>query len=216
MTEDLLYPYGGACFSVYSEKSSSGNDTVINCNGHTVYASRGGTFANIANASGVTVENCYLANFTTAIFAGGVYENLVNNTVLNTGTAISLANSHFTKVALNKMENDTSGVVSANTNYANIINNLFYGTSNAIVVSGGSSAAIENNTASRGVYGMRLSNTSSAILMNNLLLNMSASGLYCTGSSATNSATNRDYGGNVCSGGNRNCTWMVSPGCAPQ
>ena len=70
------------------QPGTTGNGTIINCNGHTVYASHGGTFASVINASGVTVENCYLSNFTTAIYSSAPYATVINDTVLNSGTAV--------------------------------------------------------------------------------------------------------------------------------
>ncbi len=212
---DLLYPYGGTCFSVYGNNQTKGNGTVINCNGHTVYAGRGGTFANIVNSSGVTVENCYLANFTTGVTASGPYASIVNDTILNSGTAAALSGSRFGKVANDRMENDTYGIVASNSDYATILNNNLYSTANAISISGGSAVSLGNNTANLGVYGIVLSNSSSLLLQNNLVQGMSVSGMYCTGASASKGAQNHDLGGNQCSS-NRNCTWITSsPLCPP-
>jgi parallel beta-helix repeat protein len=214
LTQDMLYPYGNTCFSVYTSGQSSGNSTIINCNGHTVYASRGGTFASITNSSSVTVENCYLSNFTTAISATAPYADIVNDTIFNSGTALTISRSRFTKVSGDRMQNDTYGIVAANTTYADILNNQFYATGNAITVSGGSGATVTNNTATLGAYGIQMLNTTFAMVQSNLAQSMSVSGMYCTGASAGNKGQNRDFGGNQCSS-NRNCTWMTSPLCLP-
>ena len=45
MKYDMFYPYGNTCFEILSVNSSSTADnSVFNCQGHTVYASDGGTF----------------------------------------------------------------------------------------------------------------------------------------------------------------------------
>jgi parallel beta-helix repeat protein len=212
---DMLYTYGGTCFSVSSVSGtfggSTGNNTVINCNGHTVLATNGGTFVNIVNGtSGVKVMNCYLRNFTTGVSVSGLYATVTNNTFLNTGTGVSLLpGSNFATVQRNNIQNSTYGVATSNTNYINIMTNAFYGVSNAIGVTGGTSATVENNTATNGAYGLVLSNAVSTLVMSNLLLNMSAGGMYCSGFSTSNNVASHDFGGNRCTS-NRNCTWVTS------
>jgi len=215
LSEDMLYTYGTTCFNIFNTKSSSSNDTVINCNGRTIYAARGGTFVNIVNSTGVRIENCYIANFTDAIVSSGPKTSVVNNTVLNSGTAVILNRSSFANVEKNRVENSTSGVVAIGSDYSKIIDNRFYNVGNSIYISGGSLMTIENNTATNGVFGAYMSNTISDMVKHNTLLNMSSSGIICLGSGSSVSDGNRDLGRNECSG-NTGCAWMTSPSCLPR
>ena len=63
LTNDYVYRQGNVCFSVFA------NQTTIDCRGHTILATNGGTFALFGAGSQTTseLENCYLKGFTTPI-----------------------------------------------------------------------------------------------------------------------------------------------------
>ena len=73
---DAQYTAGSTCFSAYS------NITTINCNGHTVIATNGGTFALFRNAQKSTMENCFLKGFKTAISSQNSTMTVINNTIM--------------------------------------------------------------------------------------------------------------------------------------
>ena len=75
LTQDSEYTFGSTCFTL------NANATTVNCNGHTVIALKGGTFA----SSGVynsEVDGCYLKGFTAPIVAVNSSVNVFNNTIL--------------------------------------------------------------------------------------------------------------------------------------
>jgi parallel beta-helix repeat protein len=213
LTSDLIYPYGNTCYSAYhSTSGTTGNGTTINCNGHTVLATHGGTFVSVFNASGVTLENCLLYNFTTAFSVGGISARIVNNTFLSDTSGVLVYNASFDKVSGNRFQNDTYGILYSNASYGSVLNNILYRTVNAIGVYGGSGTSLQNNTATNGTVGMYLSGSASISITKNLMQNMTGHGISCYGIAATNDVANRDFGGNSCSG-NFNCTWVTSPLC---
>jgi parallel beta-helix repeat protein len=213
MTDDMLYPYGSTCFSVYNTANTTANATVINCNGHTVYAARGGTFVNVANSSNVKVENCFIDNFTTGIAVGGPHASVLNNTIVGANASILASRAQFPSILNNRVFNSTYGLAVVNVNYATVTNNTFYNVSTAMRFVGGSSSSVLGNNAVRGSVGMSMVNATTFILKGNSFSNMSSRGIVCNGTSTLRN--NVDLGGNSCSA-NKGCVWMTSsPKCVP-
>ncbi len=84
LAEDYAYGAGAACFSVYS------NSSTINCNGHTILATNGGTFALFSNFKQPSIlENCYLKGFSAPVMASNAAVQLVNDTIYNNVTGLA-------------------------------------------------------------------------------------------------------------------------------
>jgi len=211
LTQDILYPYGEILYNIYNTKQSSANNTLINCNYHTILATHGGTFANIENASNVKIENCYLVNFTNAI-KGGSQTGLeaLNNTIVNSDIAISATSASYPKVVNNTILNSSYGILFVNTNYGTLQKNYIADSNMSIELAGGLGYQITKNIANHGSIGMYIINSTTNILQGNIFTNMSRYGIACTGL-ATNASIslNKDYGNNVCSS-NFDCYWMTS------
>ncbi|MDE1834290.1 MAG: right-handed parallel beta-helix repeat-containing protein, partial [Candidatus Micrarchaeota archaeon] len=209
---DAWYPFGNTCYSVISNATNHATNTQINCNGHTIFAVNAGTFARVVNTSAVTIENCVLYGFNTAINATSKTPqtnlDLINDTIGNTTTAISSTNYQST-IRNNYITNSTYGIVLSVANSSQLQNNLIANVNNGITISKTSTVSIINDTTSGG-FGVSLYNASSVSLQSSNL-HGSSSGLYCSTSSAPKSSFSTDMGGNSCS--STNCLWVTSASC---
>lgn len=222
LQQDMLYTYGATCYSVYNTNSSvvngttvlrSANNSIINCNGHTILATRGGTFLDIQNSSAVTVENCYLRGFTRAIVASGPNAHVLNDTIINSNYSIAITGASSPVIANDNFTNDTYGIYAQNSRYGTVQDNIFRNVSTAMEISGGSSYTLYSNLVNDTRIGLYLINTQLNRLQDDRLLNASTSGIECTQFAAT-SSSNIDAGGNSCSS-NSGCVWMTtSSGCS--
>jgi parallel beta-helix repeat protein len=212
---DLLYSRGSTCFDIYSSSFSSGNRTIINCNGHTVYSNSGGKFVDVVNASEVEVENCRILGFDTAIATSAIYTSVFNNTITRVKYGIVMNGSRFSSISNNRIENSTNGIFAVNTISASISDTRMYNVSQGMNVTNGSSPDIHNNTLSQGTTGLSFVNVPLVTMKNNSFLNMSSYGIGCFGTSAKASSSNLDEGGNICSK-NIGCFWITSPSCREQ
>ena len=212
LTNDMDYQFGNTCFTLYNTATSSANNTLIDCEGHIVFASHGGTFVNVINSSSVTIRDCIIRNFATAIASGGQKTSILNNTIDGSDSAIALNAANYATVEFNNIENSTYGLMASGANFATVRSNLFGNSNTAMNFSGGSSEDIENNTASLGAIGLKLSGTLSSTLHRNTFLGDSLAGIACEGASMNNTSSNQDLGGEVCSG-NSSCHWVTSSQC---
>ncbi|MGC8538531.1 MAG: NosD domain-containing protein [Candidatus Micrarchaeia archaeon] len=213
MTSDMLYPYGTTCFNIYNTKNTSGNNTIINCNYHTMLASNGGAFVSITNSSNVKVINCYIKNFTTAITDSAGYPTFMNDTIVSVNNSISIENANYSTILNDTIMNASHGIMISKSNYGKVEKNKMINTSIALEVSGGQGFEIQNNTANRGVIGAYIINSTLDSFANNKFLNMSEYGIDCTLFAQNASSLNKDLGGNACSSNNA-CYWMTaSPNC---
>ena len=230
MSSDIYYPYGQTCYTVYNTQgrtlnrtsntitvtaTSSANGTVINCNGHTIFASKGGTFVRDINASNVRIENCYIKNFTTPIISGGSYTEIINNTVGSANASITLSNAKYATVANNRVENASYGVYAQGSTFGSIRNNTFADVNVSLSIIGGSNMAVNMTNATGGAVGMYMIGADQAIIGNNRFSGFSKEGILCSGGSVNVSSGNLDTGGNACLGPvATNCKWMTaSPLC---
>ncbi len=210
LSSDMIYGVGATCYNIYNTNSSTANNTVINCNGHTILATKGGVFVKITNSSHVTLENCYLENFTQAVVAEGAYSRIINNSITNSEYGISLYGASYSQILNNRIFNSTTGLYAYNSNFTNIKNN-FMSVENGITVRSGANLQVYNNTVYAKQYATRFFNATSIQLKNNLF-NGSVAGIECYGIARNVSSASQDFGGNKCSS-NINCTWISSPLC---
>ena len=212
LTTDLLYTYGGTCYTVFSNDGTSGSGTVINCGGHTIYATNGGTFVKVINATNVKVENCVFRNFTTPIISTASYTQVVNNTFGNANTSVSLFNSQGQKVLDNQIFNSSYGVFGQGISFETISDNNMTNAKIGIYLVNDTQGAIENNTAS-GSVGLYMINSKEDEVYNNNFANEFTHGVACTMAAQGVTGGNQDLGNNVCSS-NSNCQWMsLSTSC---
>jgi parallel beta-helix repeat protein len=211
LSQDAKYGVGTVCFSVY-------NATTINCAGHTVIATDGGTFAQFIDATGAsTIENCFLKGFVNTIESSGSVLTVYNNTIFENAsgtTAINITDSRFgatvqdnnvsvpfTAIALSNIGSGISGAEF-------LKNNIVYQAATAYALSNITSFIVSNNTASVHTYnGLVISNSNFDSFQNNNFLS-ATTGLECTGG-AQGASNDTDLGGNSCSSAS-NCFWIRS------
>ena len=214
-TRDLLYTSAATCFSIYTTKganATSANNTVINCNGHTAYAPKGGIFAAIAGAANVKIDNCLLWNFTTGVQSNGLGTIVYNNTFAAGGNAVVLNGGRFTSIYHNTVDNNTNGIIISNVSQVSVYNNKFFNNTLSIALFNSTFSTITNNTAINSGIGLYFGNTTQITIQNNYLWNSSVSAIKCVGTSVNSTSKNLDYGGNVCLKGNTttDCAWIKS------
>jgi parallel beta-helix repeat protein len=212
---DSVYGFGTTCFNVY------GNDTTINCNGHTIIATNGGTFLYAKGANNVLLENCYLKGFTSPVVAHDSNLSIINNTIdLNRTapeglSAINIFGTSNVKIEYNNISSTYYGLYLANDNYGDILHNIINGASTAYFLDNVSGVVVNGDTAiSPQGIGIVLNDSTQNIFSND---NFSGRliGFECVGSSIGRSA-DTDTGGNYCSS-ESSCTWVnkSSSTCAP-
>ena len=205
ITSDQLYNYGATCYSVFA------NGTTINCNGHTILATKGGTFALVKNVTGAMIENCTLKGFTRPIFVRNSGITILNNRIFNTNTtnaAITLIDGLVnSKILANNITTPYLGISMNFSSGAYLFNNTVTSASTAYQIASSIGFAVNNNTAAKSTgTGLVLSNTTSSIFENNMFL--AKKGMVCLATSQTNTS-NIDSGNNFCSSIS-GCAWMKS------
>ena len=205
ITSDQEYTYGATCYSVYA------NGTAINCQGHTILATNGGTFALFKSITGGTIENCTLKGFTSPITATNSSVTVLDNKISdnNTGSAaITLTNALNSKISFNNITATYQGISWRTAQAPPICSTTSWRWRLRHTRSSNSAGlTIENNTAtSSSGTGLVLANTTFSSLNNNRFLSMK--GIVCLGTSQAN-ASNIDSGNNACTS-NAGCAWMQS------
>lgn len=213
LTQDMVYPYGSTCFNVYQAKNATANNTVINCQGHTVYAPDGGTFVNVENSSGVILENCYLKNFTNPIIVSAPFVTVRNLTITASNVPITSIDSFSPAISDNNVTASAYGILSRDNQQGSIFNNSI-SAYNGIYVYTGKSMVVAGNRVHSTSDALLLSNVTFSQFKNNLFDSSASSGIACTASSSNSSSLNSDSGQNSCSS-NSDCLWMSSSQCRP-
>ncbi|MGC8669845.1 MAG: right-handed parallel beta-helix repeat-containing protein [Candidatus Micrarchaeia archaeon] len=198
---DYLYPYGYKCYNVYA------NGTTINCNGHTILATSGGTFATFRNASGAKIENCVLKGFTDPITAINSSVDVINDTIisnLNYSTGVDIMNSYYPEVINNNITAHVGIEVSNSTNGKIYNNTAEYGMVGYL---------LENSTGFKITGNSAMQNVAVGFILNGSIFNIfknnnfySVAGIECYGK-AIGSANNTNEGGNTYIT-NQDCKWL--------
>ena len=214
-TEDVIYTYGSTCIDVTKAAVTSGSGSEINCGGHTVLSTSGGTFVDINNVTNVTVANCKIIGFDYAIkgtTAGSV--TLLNDTIAGAQYGILLSGSKHSLIYNDSISNSSYGIYYGNGYYSTIKDNFVANSNVSMELAGDTGFTVEGNSEQGSATGLYLVNSSITTVGNNRLQNNSLYGIYCAQGSGSNSSLNKDTGNNVCSS-NYQCGWMTSSGsCA--
>ncbi len=200
---DFIYPYNSTCYQIIKS-----NDSTLNCNGHTLIATKGGVLIDAVNATGITLENCYLKGFSSPVIAKNTSINILNNTFYSTQqeeTAINSSYSNNVKIKRNDILGFLVGI-----NMFKDLNSMVFtnkvNSANAYLINKSVNIQISNNTATTAsTSGLSLISSTPITLFNNTLLGKS--GLSCTFSSQ-NTTSNLDLGNNTCSS-NSGCGWIT-------
>ncbi len=211
LTQDYVYSYGAIC------DKYSGNDSAINCDGHTVIATNGGTLAQFANSHGGKFENCYLKGFTTPALVTGGSATIFNNTMYDNSSqyyasppAINVTNSIFggTVIKLNSIVTPGKGVYLYKVVSAKVLDNNITAGGVSYAISFTNTTQFTNDTStSPSGEGLTLYNSTNNQFTSNHFYGLT-SGIICSGT-AQSSANNFDSGQNYCSS-NGNCDWISS------
>ncbi|MHB1830127.1 MAG: NosD domain-containing protein [Candidatus Micrarchaeaceae archaeon] len=214
LTQDMVYPYNDTCFAIRSAGNLTADGTTIDCNGHTVFATDGGSFVSSYNTSGVTLKNCILIGFTNAaVFTSKTQVSgisILNSTFAgSSNSSVYINNSKYSNIQGNHIINSSDGIYLYEFNSSTVQGNNISGTNTGISLNQSLSTSLINNTISNSSFGIRIGNSQFTSIKDNIISN-SLNGLYCSGS--TTSSTSKDLGGNICPSVN-GCAWITSPGC---
>lgn len=213
LTSDYAYGSGSTCFTITKPDSS------INCKGHTVIATNGGTFAEFENASGAaSLSNCNLAGFTNAVLARNSSITISNDTfftnssVSSRSTAINVTGSQRLVVVNDTILSSQYGIIASNVASGSISDNFVDG-SYTFRLTNVSNTKINNNVATASKVAMSLINSLRNSIKDNTFIG-GEQGLLCSGAS-TNLDAASDLGGNKCSNSYACSAWLGSslPSC---
>ncbi len=146
------------------------------------------------NETNVTIQNCYLSNFSDAInLSSSTNVIIYNNTLENmTNIAINVLNSNTSNFSTNIINNCTVGGINiTDVNTGNTIElNTFYTTGTSINIRRGTGNSILSNTLNNGTEGIDLWNEITATILSNIIGNYSNIGIQALNSNGTNITSN--------------------------
>jgi parallel beta-helix repeat protein len=203
LTNDARFSYNSICYSVYAP-------TTINCNGHTVISTNGGTFAMFRNAGITSMANCYLKGFLEPVTVINSSTSVMNSTIyMNlTGTAINVTDSQSPAIEYDNITLAYQGVNITNSIAGTLRNNIVDGANVAYLLLNDTTFTVQDNTAAASdEIGLYMSGSAMNLFSDNNF-SASASGLEC-GPLSQGNRTNQDNGGNICSS-NSGCSWIKS------
>ncbi len=203
LRSDAVYPYGSLCYSLFA------NATTVNCDGHTVIATNGGTFAQFKNSQGSLLENCYLKGFTTPV-------SIVHSTVAvrndsffgapNSTVAINVTTSRYPAIEHDNITSYLYGIVFNNVSYGTIMDNHVNATAASFELFNTTGVKVTSNIASRGDGIGALLYNSTLNLFDNNSYSGKIIGIECQLGSKP-AGSNIDNGANSCSS-NIGCSWV--------
>jgi hypothetical protein len=203
MQTDYPYDYGSKCFTI------DANDTTIDCQGHTIIATDGGTFATFIDSHGSALKNCVLKGFNVPLMAVNSSINVYNNQILvnqTNATAIYIGGGSYGTVGYNNVSAvGGTGIAIYNTSYYVVKDNNVSFSDTGYLVYNSTGIQIYQDTASANtVNGLVLVNSIDGTIQDS---NLGSSELVCRGSSM--SSTNFiDYGHNACRVAS-GCSWIT-------
>ena len=215
LSTDMVYPSANLCYGVYA------NSTTINCMGHTVLATNGGTFALFKNTRSGTIENCNLKGFTTPIEVVNSTVKIINNTIYSntpgraSQAAISVDGSTDIYIASNNVTSQSSGISLRNVSGGQLLGNSAASVYAAYSLYNSSAlTASSNRGESSSSYGLQLSGSPADTFTNNIFAG-TLEGIACMAGS-TNSTGDIDGGQNHCTS-EASCAWISqsSATCPP-
>jgi nitrous oxidase accessory protein NosD len=202
LSTDAVYPYGSTCLSATS------GQVMINCEGHTVYATHGGTFAWFTTGKDNMLENCYLKGFSQPVISSGAQLSLINDTIISTDSthpAVNITNGTYSNFIDDNISSMQTGLSIRNSTYGTI-RNVNINAPTAYLLYNISGFTIQNaySTGTSGV-GMLFSNSTLNYFSNSNFSGVFA-GIVCTGTAQSKGGAS-DEGGISCHS-NQNCAWI--------
>lgn len=208
MTSDYMYSFGSTCFGMYA------NYSTINCDGHTIIATNGGTLAAFSNSQGSTFENCYLKGFTAPVTASHSSVAIANSTFIGSwngeysyfGTGINVSYGSYSSLKNDNITGFYNGAYLYNTTSAALYDNLVSDAHYGYVLYNDTGVTINGNSAGKNViYGAVINRSIDGLFQNNNL-QTSSTGLQCR-STSSQSDNFSDFGNNDCNG-EIGCSWI--------
>lgn len=209
---DQYYTAASTCFTVY------GNSTTLDCNGHTVIATNGGTLMALSTnrSKGISViQNCVLRGFTKILSAYKTQISLVNDTIYSNRTSaqpgipmVNISAGTNIDIADNNISTPYYAIYVKNTSIGSVSNNRVTGGVAAFEFYNVSGVKVNyDNAGPASGIGFIMNNSVDESFQGNNFTGI-AVGLQCTGRSTPASAST-DLGGNSCSS-EFQCGWISS------
>jgi hypothetical protein len=151
LDRDITFSGAGACFNI------TANDVAFDCRGFSIRGDNAESSYGIwTNDHSVTIRNCNISEFSTAIYSGGDYSTLLRNTIRVPGNStpnphkwqgIHLDGNFFAKVKYNTITN-----VSANNFTGNSASDAYLFPSGILLYSARNATVTRNNVTSAGAF----------------------------------------------------------------
>ena len=205
LDSDEVYSSGATCFNIYA------NNTVLNCNGHTIISDNGGSFAAISNVHNALLENCYLKGFNRSVIVRHSSASLYNVTVLQgpnmTSPAISVSDSSGTHLGSLNITANAYGLYIDNLSLSTI-GSIYSAANTSFMFNRLSSSSISGlASAPSSLVGLELTNSTGNTFADSDF--SGTTGIECLYSSAGKTA-NVNSGGNAYTSSS-GCTWLGQP-----
>ena len=202
MHSDEVYSSGATCFNIYA------NNTVLNCNGHTIISDSNGSFAAISGAHNVLLENCYLKGFNRSVIIRGSPATISNITVLQapnaTSPAISVSDSSGTHLSNLNITANVYGLYVDNLSLGSL-SDIYSSANTSFLFNRLSSSSISGLTSAKpSTIGLELTNSTGNTFSRSAF--SGTTGIECLYGSA-GKTSNTDLGGNSYTS-NISCAWL--------
>ena len=210
---------GTYCFSAITSNSSiSVSGTTINCAGHTILSTTGGSFAYLNGNGGITVENCILIGFSNPLVfdtshgsSSGI--SIVNDTIFKSNVGITLKNDSNSNVNNDTLINVLKGADLYGYDNGAINGDSFSNVTIGVYLNSSSNVNLLDNNFNDTQSGIVLVNATTLTLGKNVFTNSKSYGLFCSGTSGSSASATTDLGTNICPTGASGCSWITSPFC---
>lgn len=206
LAQDYVYGLGATCFDVRAGAST------IDCQGHTILSTNGGTFARFINFNQKTVlENCNIKGFSTPIIVNNATLMLLNDSIYNNVTGVYTSSATAVNVTTPySFYMEQTSIISTDSGLN--IRNASGGTISDSNITGVTAYHISNVTHMQFTNDKSSSISGIGMYLNNSYYDTFSGGSYngtSFGLFCSNSTRNTDQGGIYCSsqGG---CTWISS------
>ncbi len=207
---------GMYCFSAITSNSSiSVSGTTIDCRGHSILSASGRYFAYFINNGGVTIKDCVLIGYKNpVVFTTSTGQlsgiSIENDTIFNSGTAVTISNASNSAINNDTMINVLKGANLYKYNSGTVEGDSFDNATIGVYLNDSSSVSLLSNNFNDTQSGIVLVNATKLGVGKNILTNSKSYGFYCAGTSKFNTSGTSDEGGNMCPTGASGCSWLTS------
>ena len=201
---DEVYSAGATCFNIYA------NNTVLNCNGHTIISDSNGSFAAISGAHNVLLENCYLKGFNRSVIVRSSPATVSNITLIQapnaTSPSISVSDSSGARLSNLNITSNVYGLYVDNLSLGSL-SDIYAAANTSFLFNRLSSSSVSGLTSAKSsLVGLELTNSTGNTFSGSAF--SGTTGIECLYSSAGKTA-NINSGGNTYTSSS-GCTWLGS------